>query len=73
MDDMQTDLMAIMNLQHEYSHITQAGAIQSGYKSADEMLGTTIFDLKTPAAKIANLSNRSVKTIEGHIEKIKKN
>lgn len=54
MDDMQTDLVAITNLQHEYAYITKAGAMHSGYKSVNGMLGTTIFDLKAPVVEIAS-------------------
>lgn len=51
---MRTEMVAITNLYHEYSHVTPSAALQSGYSKSDKMLGTTIFDLKAPVVEIAN-------------------
>ena len=48
-----TDRIAITNLQHQYVSVSPQAALQSGYSKVDEMLGTTLFDLRTQVVEVA--------------------
>ena len=49
--------VCITNLEHKYCYASPAAAIQSGYDQPEKMLGTTVFDLKTEAIKIADFAH----------------
>lgn len=50
--------ISITNLEHQYAFVSQKAAEQSGYPDPDKMLGTTVFDLKTPVVKIAEFVHK---------------
>ena len=44
---------AFTNLNHQYVHVSQQAAQQSGYRKPSDMIGTTVFDLKSSLSEFA--------------------
>ena len=58
MDNQAEARLSITNLEHEYSFVSQKAAEQSGYSCPEKMLGTTVFDLKTPVVIVSDFVHK---------------
>jgi DNA-binding CsgD family transcriptional regulator len=66
MDKSKSEIFALTNVEHEYVFVTPQAAKCSGYRKPDSMLGTSVFDIKSPVVEIAGfvhtLNQRVIKT-----------